>query len=160
MNRLAQEQLRVVAFSAEVAQELVAVLDTVPDCYFYNRKKINSIPTQGTTEANYLFMGDKQMPKELAEYLFALAPKIPTCKLAEACVNRYDVGMGMPEHVDLARYRHNMVVALNDCGDGIEIQGEFVADVPGEGICFPSRSVPHRVPPVQHKRYVLVFLYE
>ncbi|MOA69051.1 hypothetical protein D3C78_1970140 [compost metagenome] len=66
----------------------------------------------------------------------------------------------MPEHIDIALYRHNMVVALNDQGDGVECSGEFFPDVPGRATIFPARSEPHAVPPVKHLRFVLLCLYE
>jgi len=100
------------------------------------------------------------MPKELREILWGLAPKIEGCPLAEVCANRYEPGNGMPEHVDRAYYRHNMVIALNNDGDGIEISGVFHPDQPGKGVVFPMRSEPHAVPPVATRRYVLIFLYD
>ncbi|WDS62253.1 hypothetical protein [Pseudomonas phage D6] len=99
------------------------------------------------------------MPKALREVLWALAPDIERCPLGEVCVNRYEPGTGMPEHIDRAYYRHNMVIALNDDGDGIEISGVFHQDRPGEGVVFPIKSEPHGVPPVSKRRYVLIYLY-
>lgn len=148
-----------VAFSKETAEAIVSVLETLPDAYWYHRLKINSIPTNGTSESDYWFMGHNQMPGELREALWDLAPSIPKSILEEVCINRYEVGFGMPEHIDLAVYQYNMVVALSDNGDGVNIMGEFHVDQPGKGICFPRKSDPHEVPPVKHKRYVIIFLY-
>lgn len=147
------------AFSTDIAEAIKAVLEEISEDRWFNRKKINSMPTQGTTDADYWFMGDGQMPKDLREILWKLAPKIERVPLGEVCVNRYEPGNGMPEHIDRAQYRHNMVVALNDDGDGIEISGVFQADVPGKGVVFPIRSEPHRVPPVSKRRFVVIFLY-
>lgn len=152
-------QSPVAVFSQQVAEAVVATLEELPDGYWYNRKKINSIPTAGTTEANYFFLGHNQMPPDLRKTLWELAPKLPKAILEEVCVNRYEVGFGMPEHIDLAQYQYNMVVALCDNGDGVEIMGEFFKDHPGQGIIFPRKSAPHAVPPVKHKRYVIIFLY-
>jgi len=66
----------------------------------------------------------------------------------------------MPEHVDIALYRYNMVIALNDCGDGFKAGELFIPDCPGQGFIFPARSEPHSVPPVKHERFVAIFLYE
>lgn len=99
------------------------------------------------------------MPKELREALRDLAPSIPKAMLEEVCVNRYEIGSGMPEHIDLHEYQYNMVVALSNNGDGCTVMDQFFADVPGKGMVFPRKSEPHSVPPVKHKRYVIIFLY-
>lgn len=99
------------------------------------------------------------MPAELRKTLFSLAPNLPRTFVEEVCVNRYEVGFGMPEHIDLAQYQYNMVVALCDNGDGVNIEGVFHVDEPGKGIIFPRKSAPHDVPPVKHQRYVIIFLY-
>ena len=147
------------AFSVDIAEAICGALEALPADYWYHRTKINSTPTQGITEADYWFLGDKQMPKELRDVLWGLAPQIEKCPLGEVCVNRYEIGNGMPEHTDRAYYRHNMVIALCDHADGIEIEGVFHQDQPGKGVVFPIRSAPHRVPPVTSKRYVLIYLY-
>ena len=148
------------AFDPEVAKEVLLRIEEIRDSAWHHRNKINSIPTQGTAEADYDFLGDRQQPKDFNKFLRSLAPKIPGTMLGEACVNRYKVGGGMPEHVDIALYRYNVVVMLNDCGDGIEIEGVFYPDDPGMAIQFPDKSQPHRVPPVKHQRYVVIYLYE
>lgn len=160
MNHLAQDLLPVEAFSAQSAVELVAYLEELPQARWFHRDKINSKPTKGDPTADYWFLGDRQMPKELSEHLFALAPTIDGMKPAEACVNRYEVGTGMPEHVDIAMYRHNMVLPLSDHGDGLLMEGRFYVDQPGKGIIMPFKSPPHEVPPVTHRRYTLIYLYE
>lgn len=149
-----------VAFSKQISSSLVEYLEQVPDGYWVNRKKINSIPTKGDPTADYFFMGDGQQPKELRNALFALAPTIDGFKPHEACINRYEIGTGMPEHIDIAMYRYNMVIALSDNGDGLLIEGKFYVDKPGEGVILPFKSPPHEVPAVKHKRYVLIYLYE
>lgn len=159
MNSTVPVQSPVDVFSPQTAEAVVAALEELPDGYWYNRLKINSIPTAGTTEANYYFLGHNQMPSELRKTLWALAPSLPKAILEEVCVNRYEVGYGMPEHIDLAQYQYNMVVALCDNGDGVEIMGQMYVDNPGKGIIFPRKSAPHAVPAVKHKRYVIIFLY-
>lgn len=105
-------------------------------------------------------MGDGQQPKELRDTLFKLAPTIDGMKPVEACLNRYEVGTGMPEHIDIAMYRYNMVIPLCDNGDGLIVDGVFHVDVPGEGLIIPFKSPPHEVPLVKHRRYTLIYLYE
>jgi hypothetical protein len=88
-----------------------------------------------------------------------LAPVIPGTFLEEVCVNWYEPGEGMPEHIDLAQYRHNVVIALHELGDGVEVSGVFYPDIAGRAVCFPRKSEPHGVPPCKYKRYVLIYLY-
>lgn len=160
MKRLAQDLLPVVAFSAPVANEVVEYVEELPDTRWFHRLKINSKPTKGDPTADYWFLGDRQMPKDLRDHLFALAPTIDGEKPAEACINRYEIGNGMPEHVDIAMYRHNMVIPLSNNGDGLLVSGKFYVDVPGSGLIMPFKSPPHEVPPVTHRRYTLIYLYE
>lgn len=160
MNGLAQDLLPVDAFSAQIAEILVEGIDQLAIGWWAHRRKINSIPTAGTSVADYFFMGDKQMPKELKEALFELAPVIDGWKPKEACLNRYEIGTGMPQHIDLASYRHNMVIPLCDYGDGLLVGDKFYVDNPGKGCIMPFKSPPHEVPPVKHRRYTLIYLYE
>lgn len=160
MKHLVQEMLPVVAFSAQSAAELVQYVETLPITQWFHRLKINSKPTKGDPTADYWFMGDRQMPKELRAQLLALAPTIDGAKPEEICLNRYEVGNGMPEHVDVAMYRYNMVIPLSDHGDGLLVEGVFHVDKPGQGVIMPFKSPPHEVPPVKHRRYTLIYLYE
>lgn len=146
-------------FSADIAEAVVGALEALPSEYWYHRLKINSIPTTGTSEADYWFLGHNQMPSNLRKALFSLGPKLPRAILEEVCVNKYEVGFGMPEHIDLAQYQYNMVVTLCDNGDGVCIEDIFHKDSPGKGIIFSRKSVRHSVPAVKHKRYVIIFLY-
>lgn len=156
----AQERFQVVLFSKGIAQAVVDALDALPVAYWYHRLKINSIPTGGDPTCSYHFLGHNQMPKVLREALWDLAPAIPGAVLREVCCNWYAPGEGMPEHRDLASYQHNVVVALNDNGDGVIINDDFFPDIPGLATVFPRLSEPHMVPAVKHKRYVLIFLYD
>lgn len=160
MNGLAQDLLPVDAFSGQIAKLIVEYLETLPDPYWFHRDKINSKPTAGTNKADYYFMGNRQMPAEFRDVLMALAPTIDKYKPKEICLNRYEIGTGMPEHVDIAMYRHNMVLPLCDLGDGLLVGDKFYKDNPGSGLIMPFKSPPHQVPPVKHKRYTLIYLYE
>lgn len=160
MKYLAQDVLPVDAFSPEIAKQLVEYVKALPEIYWYHRTMINSIPTQGTKEADYWFLGDGQMSSELRECLRTLAPTIDGFKPKELIINRYEVGTGMPEHIDKAFYMHNMVIALSDNNDGLTINGEFIVDQPGKGWIMPIKSPPHAVPPVKHQRFTLIYLYD
>lgn len=147
-------------FDKELAKVVLSKIESLPESVWFHRDKINSRPTTGDVVANYDFCGDRQQPKEFNKYLRSIAPKIPGAMLEEACINRYLPGGGMPEHIDIALYRHNIVVSLNDLNDGVEIEGVFYPDVPGRAINFGCKSVPHRVPPVNRTRYVIIYLYQ
>ncbi len=160
MKHLAQDLLPVVAFSGQAASNIVEYLEELPQARWFHRLKINSRPTKGDPTADYWFMGDRQMTPELREHLNELAPTIDGNKPTEICLNRYEVGNGMPEHIDIAFYRYNMVIPLSDHGDGLLIGEDFYVDNPGSGLIMPFKSPPHEVPPVTHRRYTLIYLYE
>lgn len=160
MRNLAQDLLPTVAFSAQISKILVEGIDSLKLSWWFHRDKINSIPTAGTTKADYYFMGNGQMPKELHSVLLELAPTIDGWKPTEICLNRYEPGNGMPQHVDIAMYRYNMVIPLSDNGDGLLVGDTFYVDNPGSGLIMPFKSPPHEVPPVKHRRYTLIYLYE
>lgn len=160
MNSTGHAPLPVDAFSEAECEQLLCLLAGFHPARWFHREKINSAPTAGETTADYYFCGNRQQDKEFSAYLHSLAPGIEGAQLAEWCVNRYDVGGYMPEHLDIDRYRFNMVVPLCSNGDGITVDGEFRVDVPGQGVVFPGRGVPHEVKPVQHQRFVVIYLYE
>lgn len=148
-------------FSKAQCRELINDIKTMERARWYRRTRINSRPTKGTSACQYWFCGDRQQPAWLREKLFSLAPEIAGAKVVETCVNHYEVGDWMPEHIDYTiEYRYNMVVNLCEEGDGIEIEGEFYPDVAGRAVVFPIKSAPHAVPPVHHERYCIVYLYE
>ncbi|MFO5701684.1 hypothetical protein ACLBSN_31415, partial [Klebsiella pneumoniae] len=76
MSLSAHERSTKDVFSAEFAADLVSYLDTLGDSWWFNRKKINSIPTKGITECDYWFLGHNQMPMELRELLLHIAHKV------------------------------------------------------------------------------------
>ena len=160
MKPTALTKLRVARFSKVVCNDLKKQLAEMHDARWFHRAKINSRPTTQGTIASYDFLGDRQQPKEFNQLLRALAPKYPGLELAEAIINRYQPGDYMPEHIDVQRYRKNLVIPLCADGDGVEIDGVFYPDVLGEGVCFSDVSAPHAVPPVGSLRYVAIFLYE
>jgi hypothetical protein len=160
MKPTARDHQLAVAFGKDECAYLLELLAGFHPARWFHRKKINSIPTGTDPTSDYYFCGDRQQDKVFSEYLKSLAPVIEGGRLAEWCINRYEVGGYMPEHVDIAQYRFNVVVALCDNGDGITVEGTFIQDVPGQALVFPARSAPHAVPPVKHRRYVAIYLYE
>lgn len=160
MKQLGQELLQVEVFSAEVCKTIVEYVKALPEARWYFRNKINSLPTKGSAQCSYWFLGDRQQPKELSEYLFNIAPRIDGIVPTEACINMYREGDYMPEHIDAALYRYNMVVQLSESGDGVVIGDTFIEDTIGNATIFPAFSGPHHVPPVRALRFVLIYLYE
>lgn len=145
--------------SKDQAAELAALFDQIPDSRWVTRNRINSKPTNSDGTCHYQVFFERNMSAEMLEALRKVAPKLERTWLDEIIVNRYLPGMYMPEHVDLDMNRYNVVVQISDSGDGIEVEGEFIPDDPGMATIFPVPSPPHAVPPVKHKRYVLIFLY-
>jgi hypothetical protein len=154
------KKLSVAKFSKDVTDDLKQQLAEMHEARWFHREKINSRPTTQGTAASYDFLGDRQQPKEFNELLRSLAPMYPGHYLAEAIINRYKPGDYMPEHIDIQFYRKNLVIPLCADGDGVDIEGVFIPDVIGEGVCFSQCSVPHSVPAVKNLRYVAIFLYE
>lgn len=155
-----ESMLAIETFTPEICDEIVRLANDIPDGYWVNRLKINSKPTKGISECNYWFLGDLQQPKPFREFLYKLAPLVNGAKPSELILNRYELGEGMPEHIDFGPYRANWVVSLCEDGDGIEIEGKFYTDRKGFSNVFPMRSPPHEVPKVKTKRFVLIYLYE
>ncbi len=143
-----------------VCDEVVRYVKTLKEQYFRMRTMLHSIPTDGTKECLYGFLGDVQQPREFNRFLKAIAPTIDGIKPTEHIINRYDPGMYLPGHIDSDIYRANMVVNLVEEGDGIEIEGVFYEDVKGHCKMFPTNSAPHSVPPVKKQRYIIIYLYE
>lgn len=119
-------------------------------------------PGRGMTDltCDYDCSLNKTLGVEMFNRLLALAPEFPDCKVAEIVVNRYHPGQGMPDHRDRTIYKHNLTIPLQEAGDGIVLEDTFFPDVKGRGVVFHGIGPVHRVPPVAHKRYVLIYLYE
>ena len=160
MKPTAHEKLRVAVFSKETCEAILAQLVGMEEPRWFHRTRTYGLPTEGVLTASYSFLGDRQQPKAFNRFLRELAPEYPGLTLQEACINRYQPGDYIPEHVDVHMFRKNLVIALCEQGDGIEIEKIFYPDVQGEGVAFGVRSVPHKVPPVKHLRYVVIYLYD
>lgn len=110
----------------------------------------------------YDFCGHSQMPQDLKNKLKELAPEYKDFPLAEIAINRYRVGDYIGKHKDRDLYRLNLVIALQEEGDGVFIDDEelFIEDKIGQGVLFKGIGPAHTVPPVKHLRYCLIYLYE
>lgn len=160
MKHMEHAKLREVVFSKETCDQIKAELDGLEEARWFHRTQTYGQPTEGIRSADYYFLGDRQQPRDFNARIRALAPVYPGMELQEACVNRYLPGNYLPEHIDVHMFRKNLVIALCEEGDGIEIEKIFYPDVKGEGVAFGVRSVPHKVPAVKKLRYVLIYLYD
>ena len=148
-------------FSPEVCEGIVEYLRKQPLPRWFHRNQINSVPVKrGDFDADYYFMGDRQMAAEDAEFFLSISPLIDGEAPAEIGFNMYKPGNFMPEHIDRALYRYTMVIQLCDNGDGIEIEGKFYEDTPGSAVIFEANSLPHAVPRTKHLRFVMLCLYK
>jgi len=111
---------------------------------------------------HYDFCGHAQMDNDTKNKLKDFAPKFENFRLAEIALNRYNIGDFLGKHKDRHYYRRNLVIALQEEGDGLYIDdtNEFIKDVLGQGVMFEGIGPAHSVPPVKNKRFVLIYLYE
>ena len=111
---------------------------------------------------SYDFCGQAQMSRDCRNILKEYAPKFENYVLAEIAINRYRIGDYIGTHKDRDYYRRNLVIALQELGDGLLIEdtNEFIQDVEGQGVLIEGVGPAHSVPPVKHQRYCLVYLYE
>lgn len=147
------------AFSTDVCVALRDAIEEFHPARWFHRDAINSKPTQGTREASYDFCGDVQQPEEFNRQLRQYAPVLDDAFLGEACINRYEPGDWMPEHIDQSVYRYNLVIPLDATG-GFDVEGVFHPDTAGVGVLFGAKSPPHSVPVCHTRRYVIIYLYE
>jgi hypothetical protein len=121
-------------------------------------------PGRGVDGAScsYLFCGHAQMPVFVKNKLTELAPNYADCELAEIAINRYRKGDYLGKHRDRHLYRKNLVVSLQENGDGLMFDDTdiFVEDSIGQGILFEGVGPSHSVPPVKTLRHSLIYLYE
>ena len=127
-----------------------------------HRDKLGAPRVVGDATCRYDFCGHNQMPRSLREKLFDLAPKFEGFQLGEVAINRYNIGDYVGKHRDRDLYRLNLVVSLQETGDGLMIDdtGEFIEDKLGQGVLIKGVGPVHSVPPVKNVRYSLVYLYE
>lgn len=115
-----------------------------------------------SADCAYDFLGDKQMPKELKDFLESVAPKAGIFGLKEICINRYRKGDYIGPHKDKDLYIKNIVISLQDSSDGLYVNDtdEFIKDKKGQAVWFTGVGPTHSVPPVKEERHVLIYLYE
>lgn len=157
---LVQSRRQTAIFPSDVCAELWAKLDALPEPYWVLRDRLGVHRGTGSGECHYWICGDKGLPKTLTQEIRSLAPKLRGFDLAELMVNRYNVGDYIGEHRDRHHYFRNLVIPLQANGDGLFIEDVWVEDEAGTGFMFEGIGPVHHVPPVKHKRYCVIFLYE
>lgn len=149
-------------FDKTVAAEIINEVKKIED--FRWTRRVNLEPGRSISGATcqYDFCGHSQMPPELKNKLKKLAPMYKDFPLAEIAINRYRVNDYIGKHKDRDLYRLNLVVALQEKGDGVFIDdtGHFIEDIAGQGVLFKGIGPAHSVPPVKNIRYCLIYLYE
>jgi hypothetical protein len=149
-------------FDKNIAKKIRSKISSLEPSRWINRMDLSQRRAIGDSDCNYEFCGHKQMPVELKKELKELAPKFESFPLSEIAINRYNVGNYIGKHKDKDLHRLNLVISLQEDGDGIYIDDEekFIEDVAGQGIMFRGIGPAHSVPPVKSLRYSLIYLYE
>lgn len=149
-------------FTKDTATEIKVECEDIESPRWVHRSSLEIPRAVNDATCRYDFCGHSQMPKSLKEKLFNLAPKFDGFELGEIAINKYNVGDFIGKHRDRDLYRLNLVVSLQEMGDGLMIDdiGEFIEDKLGQGVLIKGVGPVHSVPPVKHVRYSLVYLYE
>lgn len=149
-------------FDRQTATEIRNSIESLEPARWVNRSYLQYGRSVEGSGCCYDFCGHKQMPEKMRTDLKNIAPQYDGFPLAEIAVNRYKVGDFIGKHRDRDLYRLNLVIALQESGDGLLIDDEnvFVEDVIGQGVLFKGVGPVHSVPPVKNQRYSLIYLYE
>lgn len=149
-------------FKFDMVREIRDICQNIESARWSHRSALGFPRAIGDATCRYDFCGNSQMSQNLKEKLFDLAPTFEGYTLNEIAINRYNIGDYIGKHKDRDLYRLNLVIALQENGDGIMIDdtGEFIEDKAGQGILIKGVGPVHSVPPVKNVRYSLVYLYE
>lgn len=146
----------------DIALNVRSLAESIEEPRWFRRDSMPPSRAIDGASCNYDFCGHKQMSAELKDFLKEIAPTFEDHHLAEIAINRYKQGDFLGKHKDRDYYRKNLVISLQEDGDGLYIDDEnkFVEDVIGQGICINGIGPAHSVPEVKHLRYTLIYLYE
>ena len=121
-------------------------------------------PGRGQTGSTckYDYCNQIHMSKDTVEFLKQYAPEYDNFFFGEVAVNRYNVGDYIGPHRDRDIYRRNIVISLQENGDGLFVDDteEFIEDKAGQAVIIDGIGPVHSVPKVKNERYSLIFLYE
>jgi len=143
-----------------VCDDLVIKFNNIPAPHWVTRKSFVAGRARYDNNCSYKCCLNKTIPKDLIPELLSIAPKLPNAKVAELVINKYEVGDYLPLHLDRTAYKYNCVIQLSQNGDGIHIEDNFHEDKKGSLLIFESVGHWHEVRPVDHLRYVLIYLYD
>lgn len=146
----------------EIVSEIYEMIANIEEPRWTKRNELNPYRGINGADCNYDFCGHSQMSKDMKEKLKGIAPKYPNFTLAEIAINRYKIGDYIGKHKDRHFYRRNLVISLQENGDGLLLDDEnmFIEDKIGQGVLFEGIGPTHSVPPVSNLRYSLIYLYE
>lgn len=149
-------------FTDDMATQIKNHCADIESSRWVRRNELGPARAIGDATCGYDFCGHNQMPKVLKEKLFDIAPKFNGFTLGEVAINRYNIGDYVGKHRDRDLYRLNLVISLQESGDGLMIDDtdEFIEDKLGQGVLITGVGPTHSVPPVKNIRYSLVYLYE
>lgn len=149
-------------FTESMANEIKDHCVDIESSRWVRRTELGPSRAIGNTSCGYDFCGHNQMPIFVKEKLFDIAPKFDGFELGEIAINRYNIGDYVGKHRDRDLYRLNLVISLQEAGDGLMIDDtdEFIEDKLGQGVLITGVGPAHSVPPVKSVRYSLVYLYE
>jgi 5-methylcytosine-specific restriction endonuclease McrBC GTP-binding regulatory subunit McrB len=149
-------------FDSATVKDIVEVVSSIEPARWMTRKEMAKRRAINGEGCHYDFCGHSQMSLDQKSKLKNLAPKFEGFPLAEVAINRYNVGDYIGKHKDNDFYRLNLVIALQQLGDGVlnEDSGEFIEDVEGQGVLFRGIGPIHSVPPAKNLRHCLIYLYE
>ena len=121
-------------------------------------------PGRGLPDATcrYDYTNQIYLDKETIDYLKSYAPDYKDYFLNEVAINRYNVGDYIGPHRDRDMHRKNVVISLQEKGDGLLLDetNKFIKDKIGQGVAITGIGPVHSVPEVKNERYSLIFLYE
>lgn len=144
-----------------VVEQIRNVISSFESARWAQRKNLSNARAYPGSTCRYDFCGHLQMSKNDRDFFKRIAPEFEGNKLAEIAINRYSPGDYIDKHKDRHLYRKNLVIALQQTGDGLLIEDEhFIEDEEGQGILFDGIGPAHSVPPVKKLRYSLIYLYE
>lgn len=150
-------------FDETIVSEILETIKTIEDPRWTRRTKLEPGRAIEDSSCAYDFCNHNMMSKEQKKFFKQLAPRYEDFILAEIAINRYRKGDYIGKHRDRDYYRRNLVVALQENGDGLIINdydNQFIEDKIGQGVLIEGVGPTHSVPPVKNERFSLVFLYE
>jgi hypothetical protein len=149
-------------FSVDKVSAVLDLIGNIEDERWITRTELSAGRGINGAKCHYDFCGHSQMDLKTRNSLKKTAPSFENFSLAEVCVNRYKVGDFIGEHRDRHIYRRNLVISLQQLGDGLLINesNTFIEDKLGQCVMFEGIGPSHSVPTVKNNRYSLIYLYE